>query len=358
VPQTLESLRRDMDRVTASMLDVLNQRAHLALAIAHEKRRLALPIRDPFREQQLLERLLEHNRGPLDDRQVRTLLRQVLDACVGVMEQPERRALRIGPGAGPRVEVVVRGHALGGDAGTPVWIAGPCAVENEQQIEEAARKLAALGVRFFRAGAYKPRTSPYAFQGLGEAGLRLLRDACRRHGLVSVTEATCPDNVEQVAEYADIIQIGARNMYNYELLRAAGQTGRPVLLKRGMSATLDEWINAAEYIALAGSESIILCERGLRTFSRETRGTLDLSVVPLALAATRLPVVVDVSHAAGRRDLLAPLAAAAFAVGAHAVMIEVHPDPDAALSDAEQQITPDDFAAVQRRCATRPGGPR
>lgn len=246
---------------------------------------------------------------------------------------------------GPRVTIEARGHTL--CAAQPTYIAGPCSIESEEQLEESAARLAARGVGFFRAGAFKPRTSPYAFQGLGVEGLRLLAATCRRHGLASVTEATSPTNVDLVARYADIIQVGARNMYNYDLLRAVGRAGRPVLLKRGPSATLEEWLWAAEYIALAGCESIVLCERGIRTFARETRGTLDLSIVPLALAATRLPVIVDVSHAAGRRDLLAPLAAAAFACGAHAVMIEVHPHPDAALSDAEQQIDFDDFTALQ-----------
>ncbi len=250
---------------------------------------------------------------------------------------------------GPRIEVTAAGHALG--AGRPIYIAGPCAVESEEQLERAAARLSELGVGFFRAGAFKPRTSPYAFQGLGEEGLRILSGACRRHGLAAVTEATSASNLELVARYADVIQIGARNMYNYDLLRAAGQAGRPVLLKRGLSATLEEWLGAAEYIALAGCDSIVLCERGIRTFSRETRGTLDLSIVPLALAATRLPVIVDVSHAAGRRDILAPMAAAAFACGAHAVMIEVHPEPDRALSDAEQQIDFEDFAVLQQRVA-------
>ncbi len=250
---------------------------------------------------------------------------------------------------GPRITIEAQGFQLCADR--PTYIAGPCSVENEEQMEQAASRLAALGVGFFRAGAFKPRTSPYAFQGLGADGLRLLAATCQRHGLASVTEATSPTNVELVARYADVIQIGARNMYNYDLLRAVGRTGRPVLLKRGLSATLEEWISAAEYIALSGCDSIVLCERGIRTFARETRGTLDLSIVPLALAATRLPVIVDVSHAAGRRDILAPLAAAAFACGAHAVMIEVHPNPDAALSDAEQQIDFDDFAALQASVA-------
>jgi 3-deoxy-7-phosphoheptulonate synthase/chorismate mutase len=243
--------------------------------------------------------------------------------------------------SGPPIRVTVRGHSIGG--ATPLFIAGPCSVESARQVDEVARGLRARGVRFFRGGAFKPRTSPYAFQGLGLDGLRLLRDACRRHDLVSVSEATSPENVELVAEYVDVLQIGARNMYNYELLRAAGRSGRPVLLKRGLSATIDEWLSAAEYIALTGNHQIVLCERGVRTFARETRGTLDLSAVPLVKLESRLPVIVDVSHAAGRRDLLAPLAAAALAVGADGVMLEVHPDPDRALSDAEQQISLDGF---------------
>jgi 3-deoxy-7-phosphoheptulonate synthase len=166
--------------------------------------------------------------------------------------------------------------------------------------------------------------------------------------MASVTESTSVSNIELVAKYADIIQIGARNMANYELLRAAGRTGMPVLLKRGFGATLGEWLNAAEYVAVSGSRDIILCERGIRTFVTDTRDTLDLSAVPLALARSRLPVIVDVSHAAGRRDILAPLATAGFAAGACAVMIEVHPDPDAALSDSEQQITIEDFCALRQ----------
>ncbi len=342
----LDGLRAEIEKLSLEVLRTLNERARRAIEVAREKQRLGLPIRDPYRESQLLERLVEDNEGPLDAPMVRAVFRSILDASVAVMEGRRRRGLEVGAEGGPFAPVTVRGHALGGRH--PVYIAGPCAVENEEQMEAAARGLAALGVRFFRAGAFKPRTSPYAFQGLGEAGLRVLSEAARRHGLVAVTEATSTENAELVAEYADIIQIGARNMYNYDLLRAVGQTGKPVLLKRAFAATLDEWLNAAEYISLSGSKQIALCERGIRTFTRETRATLDLSIVPLALAASRLPVVVDVSHAAGRRDILAPLARAAFAAGAHGVMVEVHPDPDAALSDGEQQLSIEDFAALMR----------
>ncbi len=346
VTRQLDKLRGEIDALSRQILATLNQRTQRALDIAAEKDRLGLPMRDPHRESQLLEALLASNDGPLDAATVRSLFRAILDASVSVMEGGRRDVLRVSAEGGPFLPVTVRGHTIGGAA--PVYIAGPCAIESEEQLEEAARGLAALGVRFFRAGAFKPRTSPRAFQGLGEAGLRMLQAAARRHGLVTVTEATSASHAELVAAYADVIQIGARNMYNYDLLRVVGRFQKPVLLKRAFSATLDEWLRAAEYIALGGSEQVVLCERGIRTFTRETRATLDLSVVPLARAASRVPVLVDVSHSAGRRDLLLPLARAAFAVGAHGVMIEVHPDPDVALSDAEQQITLADFASLQR----------
>lgn len=344
----LDRLREEIEQHSIGILTLLNRRARCTLDVAREKRRLGLPIRDPWRETKLLDRLVAASEGPLDEPSVRALFRATIDACVALMENTGRKGLKIG-GPGPRIIVEVRGHRIGGPE--PIYIAGPCAIESAAQVDEAARGLAALGVSIFRGGAFKPRTSPYAFQGLGEPALVMLRDVGRRYGLATVTEATSPENVPLVAEYADIIQIGARNMYNYELLRAAGKTGKPVLLKRGLSATLDEWLHAAEYVTLAGSERVVLCERGIRAFGRETRATLDLSIVPLALAATRLPVIVDVSHAAGRRDILAPLARAAFASGAHGVMVEVHPDPDVALSDAEQQLSLEDFAAFQ--CAVR-----
>ena len=345
----LSALRQAVERSSLELLEALNARALQTQAIASAKARLALPVRDALRESELMERLVEANAGPLPDEVVRALFRQVIDVCVSLMEGRPRHGLLIGSGGGPRVSIEVRGHTLGGDR--PVYLAGPCAVESEPQLDAVACSLAALGVGFLRGGAFKPRTSPYAFQGLGVAGLRLLREVADRYGMAVITEATSPANVEEVARWADVIQLGARNMYNYELLRAAGETGLPVLLKRSFSATLEEWLHAAEYVALAGSERIALCERGIRAFARETRSTLDLSAVPLARSASRLPVVVDVSHAAGRRDVLAPLSRAAFAAGAHAVMLEIHPDPDAAWSDADQQLTPSAFAVLQREVA-------
>jgi 3-deoxy-7-phosphoheptulonate synthase/chorismate mutase len=205
-------------------------------------------------------------------------------------------------------------------------------------MEEVARALVAQGVRWLRGGAFKPRTTPYAFQGLGERGLAILRDVARRHGLVTVTEVTDTRLVGLVGEYADVLQVGSRNMYNYDLLRELGRIHKPVLLKRGLAATTDELLWSAEYVVSGGNEQVILCERGIRTFERQTRNTLDLSAVALLRQQSFLPVIVDVSHAAGRRDILTPLARAALAVGAQGVMVEVHPCPAVARSDSQQQL--------------------
>jgi 3-deoxy-7-phosphoheptulonate synthase/chorismate mutase len=227
----------------------------------------------------------------------------------------------------------------------PLLIAGPCSIESEEQMMATARFLAGKGVKVLRGGAFKPRTSPYGFQGLGVEGLRLGRKAADAFGMVFVTEVMDTRDVEVVAEYADILQIGARNMQNFALLKEVGKAGRPVLLKRGLAATMEEWFYAAEYILSQGNGQVILAERGIRTFERWTRNTLDLSAVALAKQETHLPVVVDVTHAAGRTDLLAPLARAALAVGADGVHVEVHPNPKVALSDNQQQM---DFAQFER----------
>lgn len=221
-----------------------------------------------------------------------------------------------------------------------VVAAGPCSVETELQIEASAAGVAAGGARLLRAGAFKPRTSPYAFQGLGDDGLALLAAAGRRHGLPTVTEVLTPDAVPRVAEYADVLQVGARNAQNFELLKALGRTHRPVLLKRGPASSLEELLLAAEYIVEHGNPNVVLCERGIRTFETATRNTLDLNAVAWLKAHTHLPVVVDPSHGTGVRALVAPLARAAAAVGADGILIEVHPDPDRAWTDGAQSITP------------------
>jgi 3-deoxy-7-phosphoheptulonate synthase len=238
--------------------------------------------------------------------------------------------------------VDVRGRRIGD--GFFGLIAGPCTVETREQTLETARAVAAAGATILRGGAFKPRTSPYAFQGLGVRALEILEEAREETGLPIVTELLDPRDVEQVCDVADVIQIGARNMQNFNLLAEVGRVPRPVLLKRGPSATVEELLMAAEYVAKEGNARVILCERGIKTFERSTRFTLDLSAVPVLKRETHLPVIVDPSHAAGRSDLVLPLARAAVAVGADGVMVEVHPQPEDALCDGPQQIRVGEFA--------------
>ncbi|MBB5629202.1 3-deoxy-7-phosphoheptulonate synthase [Sphaerisporangium krabiense] len=242
---------------------------------------------------------------------------------------PERSTVRVG------------GVPIG--PGTLTLIAGPCAVETPEQTLEAALMARAAGAGLLRGGAYKPRTSPYAFQGLGEAGLRILADVRAETGLPIVTEVVDAHDVELVASYADMLQVGTRNAQNFGLLQAVGAAGRPVMLKRGMSATIEEWLMAAEYIAQRGNLDIVLCERGIRTFETATRNTLDVSAVPVAQRLSHLPVIVDPSHSGGRRDLVMPLSRAAIAAGADGVIIDVHPHPERALCDGPQALVREDL---------------
>lgn len=220
-----------------------------------------------------------------------------------------------------------------------IIIAGPCAVENRENLIETARFIKSAGGQMLRGGAFKPRTSPYSFRGLKGQGLKMLVEARDETGLKIVTEVMAPDDVELVGEYADVLQIGARNMQNYQLLDEVGKYGKPVLLKRGMSATVTEWLLSAEYILSQGNPDVILCERGIRTFETALRNTLDLSVIPLLNELTHLPVIVDPSHATGRRTLISPMSKASIAAGADGLMVEVHPHPENALSDGAQSLT-------------------
>jgi 3-deoxy-7-phosphoheptulonate synthase len=244
---------------------------------------------------------------------------------------------------GERSVLDIDGRKVGG--GHFAMIAGPCTVESREQMLETARVVRDAGATLLRGGAYKPRTSPYAFQGLGQEGLRLLAEAKAETGLPIVTELMDGGDLDAVLEVADVIQIGARNMQNYPLLSELGRAGRPVLLKRGLAATLDELLMAAEYILKEGNPSVMLCERGIRTFETAYRFTLDLMAVPVLKELSHLPVIVDPSHAAGRRDLVTPLSLAAAAVGADGIIVEVHPNPDEAICDGPQALRAEDFAA-------------
>jgi 3-deoxy-7-phosphoheptulonate synthase len=242
--------------------------------------------------------------------------------------------------------VNVAGVPIGGR--TLAIIAGPCSVESEEQLLETARRVKQSGAHLLRGGAYKPRTSPYAFQGLGEDGLKLLAKAREATGLGIVTEVMESSEVEMVAEYADLLQVGARNMHNSRLLRALSKVGKPILLKRNFSATLNEFLMSAEYLLSGGNHQVVLCERGIRTFVEYTRNTLDLNIVPAVKRLSHLPIIVDPSHGTGRHDLVLPMSRAAIAAGADGLMIEVHPNPEKAYSDGEQSLTPADFQTLMK----------
>jgi len=243
--------------------------------------------------------------------------------------------------------VQVKEYKIGGDQ--PIIMAGPCSVESEEQIHLLAKALKASGVQILRGGVFKPRTSPYAFQGLGAEGLKFMVEAAKANDMPIVTEVMQEKDLQLVYDNADMLQIGSRNMYNYSLLKEVGRLDKPVLLKRGMSATIKEWVMAAEYIASMGNDNIVLCERGIRTFDDYTRNTLDLAAVPIMKSETGLPVIVDPSHGTGIRPLIEPMSKAALACGADGLMIEVHPDPEHALSDGPQSIPLTDFDAMLKR---------
>ncbi len=247
---------------------------------------------------------------------------------------------------GARTVIEVRGVRLGAEF---VVVAGPCAVESEDQVVRTAVAVKEAGAQMLRGGAFKPRTSPYSFQGLGLTGLKILDKARRETGLPIITEVIDTRDVSWVGEYADVLQIGARNMQNFSLLREAGKSGRPILLKRGMYSTLEEWLNCAEYILAEGNPNVILCERGIRTFETYTRNTLDLSIVPAVKMVSHLPVLVDPSHGTGVLGLIEPMSLAALVAGADGLEIEVHIDPPSALSDKDQQLTPEAFVRLMKK---------
>jgi 3-deoxy-7-phosphoheptulonate synthase len=300
------------------------------------------------------------NKGPVEA----TFLNQMAGVleCIPVTKPYKLVSREVHP---ENTVVRVDGVDVGGPS--PTFIAGPCSVETESRTLDVARRVRAAGAHIFRAGAYKPRTSPYAFQGLGEEGLHTLSRVKQEHGLPVVSEVIDSSLAEKVAEHVDILQVGARNMQNFALLKKLGELKRPVLLKRGISATLEEWLMAAEYLLAAGNPDVILCERGVRTFNDHSRNTLDLNVVPLARRMTHLPVLVDPSHGVGKRDRVRPLARAALAAGAHGLMMEVHSSPDTAYSDAHQTIEVETFEGIVKDASilsqlealfdSAPGGP-
>lgn len=334
--QELEELRIKVDNINIKLLELINERARITQEIGHIKMKQGMPRFDPVREREMFDKIIANNSGPFDDNIIRHLFKQIFQASLELQEEDNNKQLLVSRKRHPEDTVVVIGDAKVG--AEPIVIGGPCSVESEEQVAIVAKALADQGFKIIRGGAFKPRTSPYDFQGLGIEGLKLLRRVADSYGLKVVSEIVNPADIEMATEYVDIIQIGARNMHNFELLKAAGRVNTPVLLKRGMSATIEEFIFAAEYIVSQGNSQVILVERGIRTYEKWTRNTLDILAVPILKQETHLPVLVDISHSAGRRDIAIPTAKSAIAAGADGIMVEVHPDPSVALSDASQQL--------------------
>ncbi|RKD27018.1 chorismate mutase [Ammoniphilus oxalaticus] len=334
----IEQKRQELDQLNLEILKLINQRAALSKEIGQLKLAQGTNKFDPERERHMLNQIAEHNQGPFEDSTVQHLFKQIFKASLDLQKVSSQKTLLVSRKQKSEDTVVQIDDVKIGAAGHPQMFVGPCSVESLDQVRQVAAAVKEQGLFILRGGAFKPRTSPYDFQGLGVEGLKILRQAGDEFGLKVISEIVTPGDIEVAVEYLDMIQIGARNMQNFELLKAAGKVDKPVLLKRGLSATIEEFIYAAEYILANGNTNVILCERGIRTYERATRNTLDISAVPILKQETHLPVIVDVTHSTGRRDLLLPTARAALAIGADGVMVEVHPDPETALSDAKQQI--------------------
>ncbi|MCP1160119.1 bifunctional 3-deoxy-7-phosphoheptulonate synthase/chorismate mutase [Bacillus infantis] len=338
----LDQLRERVEEINLQLLSLISERASLVQEIGRVKETQGVNRYDPVRERKMLDSIKEHNEGPFENSTIEHLFKEIFKAGLELQKDDHRKALLVSRKKKPENTIVdLRGEKIGD--GNPHFVFGPCAVESYEQVATVAAAVKAKGMKLLRGGAYKPRTSPYDFQGLGLEGLKILKRVADEYDLAVISEIVNPADIETASEYLDVIQIGARNMQNFELLKAAGAANKPVLLKRGLAATIEEFINAAEYIMAQGNGQIILCERGIRTYERATRNTLDISAVPILKQETHLPVMVDVTHSTGRRDLLLPTAKAALAIGADGVMAEVHPDPAVALSDSAQQMDLNQF---------------
>jgi len=338
----LDVLRERVDEINLKLLELINERGTLVQEIGKAKEAQGVIRYDPVRERHMLNLIAEHNQGPFETSTLQHIFKEIFKVGLELQEDDHRKALLVSRKKKAENTIVdIKGEKIGD--GNQYFVVGPCAVESYEQVAAVAEVAKKQGLKLLRGGAYKPRTSPYDFQGLGLDGLKILKRVANEYDMAVISEIVSPNDIETALDYIDVIQIGARNMQNFELLKAAGQVNKPVLLKRGLAATLDEFINAAEYIISQGNGQIILCERGIRTYERATRNTLDISAVPILKQETHLPVMVDVTHSTGRRDLLLPCAKAALAIGADGVMAEVHPDPAVALSDSAQQMDFDQF---------------
>lgn len=342
----LFNLRQEIDDINMELLRLLNRRAEVAAEIGRVKRAMEESFYDPQREAEMLEMLQHANEGPFSNDIISRLFKEIFAASLMMIEQEARSKLLV-QRSSPEEATVIRlndGTEIGG--GTFQIIAGPCAVESFEQMDTTAAALSQAGVHILRGMAYKPRSSPYSFQGLGEQGLKIARQVANKYGMSMTTEIMDASQIPMLSDYVDIFWVGARNMQNSFLLKALGKIRQPVILKRSFGATLEELLYAAEYIVSGGNPNVILMERGIRTFEKWTRNTLDISAVPLLKQETHLPVIVDISHSAGRRDIAVPLARIVKASGADGLMVEVHPNPDVAMSDSQQQLNIPQFETL------------
>lgn len=341
--ENIEQFRGKLDDINRELLQMISERARIVKEISRIMENQGLP-KDPALENKILAELANQNPGPLDNATVIHLFKEIFRATPDQPKEDQKRHLLVSRKTKNEDTIIrVKDAVIGGNA--HVLIAGPCSIESREQMRTMAAAMKQVGVGVLRGGAFKPRTSPYDFQGLGLEGLKIMKEVADEFDMVTISEIMSPSQLEFAAQYIDVIQIGARNMQNFDLLKAAGQMKIPVLLKRGIAATLDEFVHAAEYIVAGGNDRVMLIERGIRTYEKWTRNTLDISAVPLLKQETHLPVLVDVSHSTGRKDILLPCAKAALAAGADGIMVETHPDPQAALSDSGQQINIDQFYA-------------
>ncbi len=343
---SVQELRAQVDEINMQMLELLTRRAKVVSEIGTLHTKMGVSHYDPSREAEMLTALERANQGPFSNETIKALFREIFRASLEMEEQQARAKIRVQRHS-PDERTVIRmpdGYEIG--AGNFSVIAGSCAVESFEQIDEVGAALASRGVRVMRGMAYKPRTSPYEFQGLGEQGLQIARQVADKYNLYVVSEIMDQSQIPMYMDYVDIFWVGARNMQNSFLLKALGKIDRPVILKNGLAASMEEFLYAAEYIVSSGNPNVMLVMRGIRTHEKWTRNTLDMGTIAVLKLESHLPVIVDISHSSGRRDIAKPLARAARALGADGLMVEVHPNPPVAMSDAKQQLTIPEFHAM------------
>jgi 3-deoxy-7-phosphoheptulonate synthase/chorismate mutase len=335
----LQELRAEVDVINMQILELLSRRGRVVEEIGKVTQEMSRSFYDPQREAQMLHALETANKGPFSNDTIKALFREIFRASMALEEsQAKGKILVHRKTADDRTVIELpNGATIGG--GDFTIISGPCAVESYEQMDTTAAALAERNIKILRGMGFKPRTSPYEFQGMGEQALQIARQVADKYGMVITSEIMDKGDIPMFLDYVDIFWVGARNMQNGSLLKSLGKIGRPVILKRGLAATLEEFLYAAEYIVSSGNPNVILIERGIRTFERSTRNTLDIGGVAVLKLESHLPVIVDISHSAGRRDIAIPLARVAKVSGADGLMVEVHPNPPLALSDAKQQLT-------------------